>query len=104
MAHFDNDQYTKLISSLPLISIDFIVKNTNEEILLGLRKNNPASGFWFVPGGRIRRMETIAEACSRISNSELGISIEIGETKLIGIFEHMYHNSSYSEDIGVHYI
>ena len=100
----DDKEYTKLISNLPLISMDFIIKNKYGKILLGYRKNSPAKNFWFVPGGRIKRMESFDEACKRLTMAELGISYDITKTNFIGIFQHMYDDSSYSKSIGVHYI
>ena len=100
----DDEAFTDALSILPLISIDLIVKNYQGDILLGLRNNSPAKGEWFVPGGRIKRMEKIKQAFERLTESELGFKIDINKTSLIGIFEHMYPNSAYSENIGVHYI
>ena len=100
----NNMEYTKLISHLPLISMDFIIINEKNEVLLGLRKNAPASNFWFVPGGRIKRMENFNHACERITLTEFGRIINIKDTSIFGVFEHMYDDSSYSEKVGVHYI
>ena len=35
---------------------------------------------------------------------ELGQSLEINNSKFLGIFEHMYHDSVASSDIGTHYV
>ncbi len=62
-------EFMNLIKNAPLVSIDLIVKNKKDEVLLGLRKNAPAKGTWFVPGGRIGKNETLQEAFKRIANN-----------------------------------
>ena len=52
-------EFREIIKNAPLVSIDLIVKNREGKILLGLRINKPAQNTWFVPGGRIRKDETL---------------------------------------------
>jgi colanic acid biosynthesis protein WcaH len=40
---------------------------------MGWRGNDPARGTWFVPGGRIRKNEKIADAFERIIRTETGL-------------------------------
>jgi colanic acid biosynthesis protein WcaH len=54
LSHFKD-----LIENAPLVSIDLIVRQ-REGILLGKRVNRPAQGFWFVPGGRVYKNESLA--------------------------------------------
>ena len=58
----DDSVFKTIVKNTPLISIDLIIENSNSEILLGERVNRPARGCLFVPGGRIRKDETINEA------------------------------------------
>ena len=102
--YISEEKYTDLLSYLPLVSMDFIIKNNSGKVLLGLRTNAPASNYWFVPGGRIRRMESFQDACERITIMELGIKINIKDIEFIGAFQHMYPDSSFSKKVGVHYI
>lgn len=55
----------------PLVAIDLIVRS-EEKVLLGRRTNEPAKGFFFVPGGRIFKGETARTAFQRITLAELG--------------------------------
>ena len=98
------EDFTTSISQLPLVSIDLLVRNSEGSILLGKRENRPAMGHWFVPGGRIRRMEGFDSAFQRITHGELGRSFVLGDTKFNGVFQHMYDDSAFSEDIGSHYV
>jgi len=100
----EEEDFTKSASMLPLVSIDLIITNSEELVLLGKRENRPARGSWFVPGGRIRRMEDFKTAFQRISKNELGESFSLDEAKLSGVFEHIYDDSAFSDEIGSHYV
>ena len=54
-----DDKFLDVIKATPLVAIDLIIKNSSGFVLLGKRFNRPARGFWFVPGGRIRKDETL---------------------------------------------
>ena len=60
-------------------------------------------GYWLY-GGRIRRMERFDAAFRRVTNDELGLMIEIEEAQFQGVFEHMYDDSAFSDEIGSHYV
>lgn len=47
----DELTFKTVVASTPLVSMDLIVRNKRDQVLLGLRTNRPAQGFWFVPGG-----------------------------------------------------
>jgi len=100
----DSEIFAKIVEYTPLIAIDLIIKNADQNILLGKRMNDPAKGYWFVPGGRIYKNETISEAFSRISFNELGYTLPIENTSFLGVYEHFYKNSFYDENVSTHYI
>lgn len=54
----DVTTFETVVASAPLISIDLLVENEQGQYLLGLRKNRPAQGYWFVPGGRVQKNES----------------------------------------------
>lgn len=97
-------EFTASVSHLPLVSIDLLVRNSDGAILLGNRENRPAMGHWFVPGGRIRRMEKLGAAFRRVAYAELGLAVEIEDAEFQGVFEHMYDDSAFSDEIGSHYV
>ena len=99
----DDDAFLGIIRHTPLVSIDLIIRNRDDRILLGLRRNRPAQGYWFVPGGRIRKNETLAQAQARISRVETGATLSGGQ--LIGAFEHIYEDNTFeAADVGTHYV
>ena len=94
-----------MVKNAPLVSIDLVVKNGQDGILVGLRKNEPAKGFWFVPGGRILKEERIAEAFERVVYDELGVKAAFEDGRFLGVVEHLYPNNfTESEDFGTHYV
>ena len=58
----DKSTFTTVIDSSPLVSIDLVVLDREGNVLLGERLNRPAQGYWFVPGGRITKNESLADA------------------------------------------
>mgnify|MGYP001373682534 CR=1 FL=1 len=99
------DVYIEVVRNTPLISIDLIIEDAESKVLLGYRKNNPAKGTWFVPGGVIRKNEHFTEAFKRVSSAETGREIDFSEAKYIGLYEHIYpKNFADIDGFGTHYV
>lgn len=98
------DKFRSIIELTPLVSIDLVVKNAQGEYLLGLRTNRPAQNFWFVPGGRIQKGESLAVAFKRLTKQELGKELSIEQAKLLGPFDHFYDDCVFDSETSTHYI
>jgi len=99
------DELVAVVKNSPLVSINLIVKNSRGDILVGLRKNELARGFWFVPGGRILKDERIADAFQRIARDELGMDLAFEDARFLGVFEHLYPNNfTQREEFTTHYV
>lgn len=103
----NKDQFLECVQRMPLVSIDLVITR-QDSILLGMRTNRPAQGFWFVPGGRILKDETLSLAMQRIAVKELGCKINAMSAALprfLGAYEHHYLDC-FAGDIGVttHYV
>ena len=96
--------FKTIIKNSPLVSIDLIIQNKSGEYLLGLRKNRPAQNYWFVPGGRILKDETMSEAFKRLTMNELGRVYHIDDAEFLGPYEHFYSDNMSGEDFSTHYI
>lgn len=96
--------FKHLVKIAPLFAIDLVVLNQQNQILLGRRKNAPAQGYWFVPGGRVFKNESLENAFKRISGAELGEKIERHQAWLLGLYDHFYQDSVFGEGIDTHYI
>ena len=104
-ARLSQDEYFQLVRMAPLISMDLVVKNEKDEYLFGLRKNRPAQGTWFVPGGRIHKNQNLKTSFALLGLNELGREINFDNARLIGVFEHMYPDSASGEPgAGTHYV
>ncbi|BEB89294.1 GDP-mannose mannosyl hydrolase [Escherichia coli] len=97
-------KFREVIQLTPLISIDLLIENENGEYLFGLRNNRPAKNKFFVPGGRIRKNESIENAFKRISFIELGKEYDISKSFFNGVWEHFYDDSFFSDVETTHYI
>lgn len=101
-----DETFKSVIQHTPLISIDLIVRNEQGQVLLGKRVNAPAKGYWFVPGGRMRKNETLDDAFVRLVREDLGIESGVtrADAKFLGVFEHFYDDCVFGDDISTHYI
>jgi colanic acid biosynthesis protein WcaH len=94
-----------VIRVAPLIAVDLIIRNAREEVLLGLRKNEPAKGCYFVPGGMIVKNERLADAFARLVKNEIDHAASFDDARLIGVYEHFYDtNRSGHGGYGTHYV
>jgi len=96
--------FTSVVKNTPLISIDLIVENSKGKILLGKRVNEPAKGFWFVPGGRVFKDETLDIAAARTLVEEIGLELKQDSLSFYGLYEHFYENNVFDDTFSTHYI
>lgn len=105
MSEFIPDSlFQVMVANMPLVSIDLIVRNEANHVLLGQRVNRPAQDYWFVPGGRLRKGERLSEAFTRLTAEELGITAHMTEATFQGVFEHHYSDSYAGTAFGTHYV
>ncbi|MBP8150801.1 MAG: GDP-mannose mannosyl hydrolase [Xylophilus sp.] len=93
----DDATFRAVVEATPLVSIDLVVRRPDGQLLLGLRHNRPAQGFWFVPGGRIRKGETLDAAFERLTQAELGVKMARRDARLLGVYEHLYQDSVFGD-------
>ena len=100
-----DQRFIDIIQHTPLVSIDFIILNDANEVLLGVRNNPPAKHYWFVPGGRIYKNETIVNAKKRIFKTEIGQEYQEGCDQFVGLYDHIYEDNTFKiEGVGTHYV
>jgi colanic acid biosynthesis protein WcaH len=82
-----------------------IVRDRAGRVLLGLRNNEPAKDFYFVPGGRIFKDERLRDAFARILTYETAIDAPCESATFRGVYEHFYANNRFAEpNLGTHYV
>lgn len=71
------DDVFKLISRItPLINVDLLIKNEQNQTLLTWRDDGYYKPGWHVPGGIIRYKEAIADRIRAVAKIELGTEVE----------------------------
>jgi colanic acid biosynthesis protein WcaH len=86
--------YHQAVESLPIMCVDiFVVDLATNRYLLVYRKNRPAKGTFWVPGGRILKGESFFESAERKCCQELGIQIIPHE--VVGIYNLIFPDSEW---------
>lgn len=102
--YLDKATFSTVIASTPLVSIDLVIMNEHNQVLLGQRLNRPAKQYWFVPGGRIYKGERLDNAFQRLTKDELGCELSIEQAELLGPFTHLYDDNVFGDEFGTHYV
>jgi colanic acid biosynthesis protein WcaH len=87
--------YREIISLIPIICVDIVIRNESEKFLLARRKNQPLKGQWWVVGGRIQSGESARQGCIRKTFEEVGL--EIDELQFLGFYEDVFDKNSFDE-------
>lgn len=108
-AFLSANDFAAAVAALPLVSLDWVLTNPRGELLLGQRLNAPARGWWFTPGGRIRKNEALAQALQRVAHDELGLAAAragplLARAQLMGAWDHFYPDSAFSPSASTHYV
>jgi colanic acid biosynthesis protein WcaH len=77
MKYIPQEDYNKILKIMPLACIDIAIVS-HGSILLVKRKDPPAKGEWWVPGGRILKGETMKDCATRKAKEEIGIDCRVG--------------------------
>ena len=77
--------YQKIIEVMPVPCVDLLVTDKLGKVLLLKRKNEPAKGQWWFPGGRVHFLETRVQAASRKLKEECGL--EALQMKEVGTYD-----------------
>ncbi|MDI5890283.1 GDP-mannose mannosyl hydrolase [Halomonas rhizosphaerae] len=96
--------FRQVVAHTPLVSLDFVVTDAQGAWLLGQRLNRPAQGYWFVPGGRVRKNETLAAAARRLTETELGRAMMLSDMCSFGVYQHFYSDSMLAPELSTHYV
>jgi colanic acid biosynthesis protein WcaH len=95
------DEWQTIVANVPIVSVDLLARHQGG-LIFGKRTNQPAKGYWFLPGGRVHKCETRREAVHRVADEELGLSVDIVES--LGAFEHIYDTSDVDDVATKHYL
>ena len=105
MDRLSDEDFARVVRLTPLVAIDLVIYDEAEKMLLGRRKNEPAKGMLFAPGGRIRKSERLSDAFQRILADETGLSHDFSDARLLGAFDHIYETNTFQQGgFGTHYV
>mgnify|MGYP006292312857 CR=1 FL=1 len=99
--YLPDETWETVVRSVPLVSVDLVV-HYDGGVVLGKRTNEPAKGEWFVPGGTVRKHESLEDAVQRVANEELGVGVTI--ERRLGVYEHVYDVADIEDAGGKHYV
>ena len=71
MIYLPEEEYQKIIKSMPIFCIDFLISFQNKYLLIQ-RNEEPLKNSYWVIGGRLMFKETIKHAAKRIQEREIG--------------------------------
>lgn len=94
-------EWETIVRNVPIVSVDLVVRH-GDGVVLGRRRNEPAKGEWFVPGGRVRKGERLEAAVQRVAAEELDAAVEID--RRLGVYEHHYDVADLDDVGGKHYV
>jgi colanic acid biosynthesis protein WcaH len=69
--------YNQILENMPIACVDIAVVSGGK-ILLVLRKDAPARGQWWLPGGRVLKGEKMRDTARRKAIEEIGIDCHVG--------------------------
>jgi len=69
--------YNQILTNMPIACVDIAIVS-HGKVLLVKRKDPPASGQWWVPGGRVVKGEMMVETAKRKAIEEVGIEVHVG--------------------------
>jgi colanic acid biosynthesis protein WcaH len=72
-----DDLYQQILESVPIACVDVAIVSGGK-VLLVRRKDDPAKGQWWIPGGRVHKGEKLVEAARRKALDEVGIACHVG--------------------------
>lgn len=63
----------------PVIGVGAVILNTDNEILLLLRKKHPEANKWSIPGGKLDTFELLQDAVIREVKEEVNLDVTVDE-------------------------
>ena len=69
--------YDQILKNMPIACVDVAIVS-EEAVFLVKRKDDPAKGEWWVPGGRVLKGEMMKETAIRKCRDEVGIDCDAG--------------------------
>ncbi|KAF2201477.1 nudix domain-containing protein [Delitschia confertaspora ATCC 74209] len=82
----------------PRVGVAAIIRDTNGQAVVGVRKGSHGTGTWQFPGGHLEHGESFASCAAREVLEETGLEIDIKDTKVFATTNDVFKKE------GKHYI
>jgi len=79
--------YKQITASMPITSVEAMIVKGGA-LLLMKRKNSPAKGEWWLPGGMVRKGDTFEGALLREVKEETGL--DVGVVRFVGVYNRIF--------------
>ena len=99
----EKELYIDILRNMPIPTVDILFLNSQNQILLWKRNNEPLMGVYYIPGGRVNKWERSLDAARRKAKEELGIEIDISHLQFVWVYDDIFENSAFA-DISTHCI
>ena len=96
-----NKIYKQILENMPIVTVDLLVVNNKNEILLFKRNNKPCKNIFYTPGGRVLKNEKIFDGLVRKMKEELDLEVTKENVSYCGVIEEFFDDSIY-ENISSH--
>ena len=77
MSFIPQHLYNQILEAIPIVCVDVAIVNDGC-VLLVRRRDAPAKGQLWLPGGRVHKGETLRQAAARKALDETGIDCHVG--------------------------
>ena len=77
MKRIRDSLYAQIIDNVPIACVDVAIVYDGR-MLLVLRKDKPAQGSWWLPGGRVHKGEQMIDTALRKAREEVGLDCFVG--------------------------
>ena len=88
MNFINQELYDKILENIPIICVDGIVLNKENQILFLKRLNEPEKDKWWFPGGRVVKNEKLSDSIVRKIKQETSIDSKV--VSIVGITETIF--------------
>jgi len=96
MEYIPDELYEEILNAVPFVCVDIVIKN-EDSFFLAKRKNKPAQGQWFFPGGRVLKNEKLEDAAIRKIQQETGLNAKI--EKILGVDETIFPDGPFGGSV-----
>jgi colanic acid biosynthesis protein WcaH len=90
-----DEVYKEIVDKTIIWTVDLVFINSNNEILLWKRNNNPLIWEYYFPGWRRYKWEKILISAKRKASEELWLAIDENKLIFIWVYDDIYENSMY---------